>query len=364
MKKFVIVWVVIVLGFASFAISGPPVGAARRPPGPTRVDGTEAVRKLLGQPAAPRAAASARREKGLPTWSGSFSLGGKTYPYTMLGSDPAAGSKTTNLRVKILPLRLTFDDGGATLDGTDTIKDILHSPIFKRATYRSGHTQYGEAMQRAEFADLVATKSPVYHVMLSKPRVLPTVSLQIPASGGFSFDTASGPGGFVSNSFLISLFPRLEPYIDPTAVIVLILKDVQGEGFLGFHTSFLAGGHTAQQTLIWTGYFTPGVVVPARLADAYVLSHEVTEWINDPFVNNIVPVWINPGDGSCFSNILETGDPVEFLPRSSFEVRTDGRTYHMTDMAGISWFAHDVPSRMLGGAYSYDGNLTTFSELC
>jgi hypothetical protein len=28
---------------------------------------------------------------------------------------------------------------------------VVHSPAFKDADYRSGHTQYGDAMQRASF---------------------------------------------------------------------------------------------------------------------------------------------------------------------------------------------------------------------
>ena len=100
------------------------------------------------------------------------------------------------------------------------------------------------------------------------------------------------------------------------------------------------------------------------LSNAYVLSHEVAEWINDPYVSNLVLPWRDPASGVCFNNLLEVGDPVEFLPNPSFTVRTDGRTYHVTDTAGISWFAHDIPSRELGGAYSYNANLTTFSTLC
>jgi hypothetical protein len=79
---------------------------------------------------------------------------------------------------------------------------------------------------------------------------------------------------------------------------------------------------------------------------------------------NTVPDWQDPASGSCFSNLLEVADPVEFLPHHSFEVPIKDRTYHVTDVAGLSWFAHDVPSRELGGAYSYDGNLTAFSTLC
>jgi hypothetical protein len=73
---------------------------------------------------------------------------------------------------------------------------------------------------------------------------------------------------------------------------------------------------------------------------------------------------VNPGDGTCFSNLLEVGDPVEFLPNDSFEVTTGDHLFHVTDVAGVSWFAHDAPSHELGGAYSYNGTLNAFSNLC
>jgi hypothetical protein len=90
----------------------------------------------------------------------------------------------------------------------------------------------------------------------------------------------------------------------------------------------------------------------------------VQEWINDPYVTNFVPPWRDPASGDCFNDLLEVADPVEFFPTPSFLARSAGRDYHVTDVAGISWFAHDVPSRELGGTYSYDANLTTFSALC
>ena len=282
----------------------------------------------------------------------------------MLGTDPAAGSQTTRLRINLLPLQLTFEDGGVTLDPTDRVQEILDSPIFRRSRYLSGTTQYADAMQRSSFWDDVQSRSRGYHVLLEKPTVLPTASLEVPAFAGHGFQTATGPAGTVKTSFLFTLLPLLSNYYDPGAGLIIVVKDVTGEDFLGFHFTATPAGQTLPQTFIWTGYFTPGVVVSPPKADAYVLSHEVAEWINDPYLTNVVPVWNAPGGPACFNNLLETGDPVEFLPHPSFEVAVQGRTYHVTDTAGISWFAHDVPSRQLGGAYSYAGNLTSFSSTC
>ena len=301
---------------------------------------------------------------GLPMWTGSFAQNGSTYPYTMVGTDPAAGSATTRVRTRILPLRLTFSDG-TTLDGTDDVQATRLSPIFKNADYRSGRTQYGDAMQRASFWDKVSTVSPRYHVLLSQPEVLNTISVNVPADGGSATQGPNGPQGTVSTAFLLTLLPQLSAYYDPSSLLIILVKDVRGPDFLGFHFSFTPANRTEPMTFIFTGYFTPNVIVGPDRADTYVLSHEVQEWINDPYVTNTVPDWIAPGNGTtCFNNILEVGDAVEFLPTASFPVRSVGRTYNVTDVAGISWFAHDVPSRELGGTYSYAGNLTTYSTLC
>jgi hypothetical protein len=350
---------------ATFAASA---GAARPsrlapPVTPRGVDDPTSTLVDALQSRSSRVNAVERGATALPTWTGSFRSAGTTYGYTMVGSNPSAGSTTTKVRVRILPLRLTFD-GGITLDGTDVVHEIEHSPIFKDAQYRSGHTQYGDAMQRASFWDDVQTKSPRYHVLLSNPDVLPTMSLQVPKGSGSAVETPNGPAGTVTTRYVFSLAPRLADFYDPSALLIIVAKDVTGDSFLGFHFAFTPPGRSIPMTLIWTGYFTPNVLVGPPESDAYVLSHEVAEWINDPYLTNRVPPWRDPAGGACFNNLLEVGDPVEFLPNPSFTVRTNGRTYHVTDVAGISWFAHDVPSRELGGAYSYAGNLETFSMLC
>ena len=341
------------------ALTGVRVGASSptaQNPRPRRVDGTQAIINALGRPAP--------TVSGLPSWNGSFSFGGSNYPYTMLGTDPSAGSRTTTLRMDLIPLRLTFDDGGITLDGNDTVSDVMASPIFQRAAYRSGQAQYADAMQRAEFWNDVQTRSRGYHVLVAHPKVFPSVPIEVPAGSGFAVDTANGPSGVVTTPFLASLLPRVSDFYDPGAVLVFLTKDVTGDTFLGFHFVFTPPGKSVAQTLIFSGVFTPGIVTDAAHSDVYVLSHEVAEWINDPYVSNVVPQWVNPGDGTCFSNLLEVGDPVEFLPNDSFEVTTGNHLFHVTDVAGVSWFAHDAPSHELGGAYSYNGTLNTFSNLC
>jgi hypothetical protein len=341
------------------AFSGAPVGASSpTAPNPHRrsVDGTQAFMRAAGR--------GTHGRVGLPSWNGSFSQGGTIYPYTMLGTDPSAGSDTTTLRVDIVPVSLTFDDGGITLNGRDMVSNVLASPLFERATYRSGHTQYADAMQRAEFWNDVQTKSRGYHVLLDRPRVLSTLQIEVPAGSGSAVNTPNGPRGVVTTPFLLTLLPRVSDFYDPGAVLVFLVKDVSGDTFLGFHFSFTPPGKAFAQTLIFAGAFTPGIVTNIAHSDVYVLSHEVAEWMNDPYLSNTVPQWVIPGEGTCFSNILEVGDPVEFLPNDSFAVTIQKQVFHVTDVAGVSWFAHDVPSHELGGAYSYNGTLNTFSTLC
>jgi hypothetical protein len=344
---------------AMAALALPATASASPPPTNPRSDRAviDALRNKAGkQP-------NRRHATALPTWDGSFTSNGQTIPYTMVGTNPALGSATTRIPVRVAPLRLTFSDG-VTLDGTDMVNEVVHSPAFKDSDYRSGHTQYGDAMQRASFWKYVGTTSPNYHVLLDQPQVLPTTQLDVPPDGGHSFQTPNGPAGVVNTSFLLTLLGRLDDFYEPQSLLILLVKDVEGDNFLGFHFSYAPPGRTEPLTFIWTGEFTPNVITRPDISDSYVLSHEVTEWINDPYVDNFVPDWRDPASNTCFNNLLETADPVEFLPVHSFVVRSNGRDYHVTDAAGISWFAHDTPSWELGGAYSYDGLLTTPNVLC
>jgi hypothetical protein len=72
-----------------------------------------------------------------------------TYPYTMVGTNPATNS-TTTVDVAIIPFEFVFADGHF-LDATPKVTNVLGSPNFQDASYTSGFTQFGDAVQLQNF---------------------------------------------------------------------------------------------------------------------------------------------------------------------------------------------------------------------
>src|ERR1700730_18114865 len=95
--------------------------------------------------------------KTVPHWTSSFTYQGVTYPYTMVGTNPVTNS-TTTLDVAIIPFDFVFANGDS-LDATGKVSNVLGSPNFQNASYTSGITQFGDAVQRAEFWPAVSSAS-------------------------------------------------------------------------------------------------------------------------------------------------------------------------------------------------------------
>ena len=93
-----------------------------------------------------------------------------------------------------------------------------------------------------------------------------------------------------------------------------------------------------------------------------MLSHEVGEWLDDPFGNNPTPAWGNTGQvkGQCQAN-LEVGDP---LTGTTFPVVRKGVTYHPQELAFSSWFYGPSPSIAVNGTYSFNGTFTRPALIC
>lgn len=107
---------------------------------------------------------------------------------------------------------------------------------------------------------------------------------------------------------------------------------------LGFHNS-QSGSITTAKTWIYTAHTEANTFVGNVILDVQPLSHEVSEWLNDPFVGagfiggiNLIPPAVLPNSGGgCIIN-FETGDPLEFtLPAAQFTQVTNGTTYHLQD---------------------------------
>src|SRR5579862_8233412 len=121
-------------------------------------------------------------------------------PFNMVGTDPSLGANTTTVPTVLVPLRFIFPNAGnPTLDGTNVVAATQNSPVFLTADYTAGSvdlgvTQYGDALQRAEFWNLPGF-SLNYHVLLGTPSTAPTVTVTVPAGKGNAY--AMSTGGFM-----------------------------------------------------------------------------------------------------------------------------------------------------------------------
>jgi hypothetical protein len=296
------------------------------------------------------------------------SLGSVNLPFNIVGTDPSLGANTTVIPTVIVPLKFVFPGSGApTLDGTNVVTSVQNSPIFQNAQYSAGpvdlgFTQYGDALQRAEFWNLPGF-SPDYHVLLGLPAVAPTITITVP--GGFGNAYALSDGGLlgvVVTSFFESLVTALENSYSANQLPIFLTDNVyladngliQNCCILGFHASQAPPTATAK-TWIYAAYAEPDVFGVGAV-DVDPLSHEVAEWLNDPFVGalafgflNFVPPAISPADGSCIIN-FETGDPLEPY---TFSKVTNGTTYHLQDEVVLPWYLHTTPSFSANGWYTF-----------
>lgn len=307
----------------------------------------------------------------VPTWSNQFNLksSGKTqtFRYTMVGTNPWAGSATTTIPVEIIPIALIFSNG-ASLDGTSRVAATLASPIFQPFASQTGFTQFGDAVSRASFYSVVEKTSPDWHVLLRHPSVLPTLNLTVPAEFGFEF-TGSVSGvaiGLVNMDWFSEQLRNLLPTLnaDPRSLPIFLTYNAflfAGTPdqccVIGLHSALASPGPGNTEninTFIWATH-NDARIFSVPLEDITALSHEVAEWYSDPLVSNLVPAWMQPGSSACFSNILEVGDAIETFPNLSFRVLINGTEFHPQDVALFSWFARQSPSIGLKGRYSYKG---------
>ena len=306
--------------------------------------------------------------ESIPYWSSLFAYGGGEFPYQMVGTDPSVGSASTTVRTELIPLNLVFSDG-SIFKGTTRTKAMLNSPLFTSASYTSGNTQYGDAIQRAEWWKYTSKEN--YHVWLGQPKVYSSITLNIPASAGMVGPNprTGQPEGLIDINWFdpqiqalitsLGLSPKTFP-IFLTSNTFLYSGVPANCCIIGYHNAIPgtnAQGKTVIQTYAWGTYNDPGMFsVP--IEDINALSHEIAEWYSDPFVDNVTPNWISPiaPQYGC-NNFLEVGDP---LVGVVFNVHG----YHPQDEAFFSWFAKQVPSVGIHGQYTYLGTFTGPAPLC
>ena len=303
-----------------------------------------------------------------------------TYPFSRVGTDAFTSNSTTTVPTVVIPFRLVFSDGSVT-DGSEDVALLKQSPIFGDYTYKlSGGdvTQYGDAIQRAQFNRIGSS----YHVLLGQPTVLPTLTISVPANQGSSFVGGNGLVGLMNYSwFNAQLGNALNTYnVDPRSFPMILVHNTflyQGDVccFLGYHGasgSRNGNGTQSVQTYMFGSMINPGTFVnfdrPGYgLGDIHAISHEVSEWYADPFVDNAVTPWLTPTapQYGC-TGLLETGDPVVgyWFPLAGNPQPGSNRVWHPEDEVYLSWFARQVPSIAYKGKYTYMGTFTEPASGC
>ena len=328
---------------------------------------------------------------GLVFYTANYTSFGRANPFNIVGTDPSLGANTTTVPVVIVPIKLTFPNS-VVLDGTNQVPAVVNSPIFQTADFTTGGvdigvTQFGDAIQRAEFWNL-AGFSPNYHVLLDAPTVAPTVSLVVPTSGcpassnnpgGACGSTIGTRIGIASSAFLDAQINSMVRLFSANVLPIFLTDNVfesfdgtagPGSGccILGYHNSEGPPIATAH-TFIYAAYTRSGTFQGNVILDVQSLSHEVAEWLNDPFVGvfmaggiNLIPPAILPGTGgACIPN-FETGDPLEAPPVVFTEV-TNSVTYHLQDEVFLWWYLHGT-SFGVSGFWTYLGTFAQPSTLC
>jgi len=362
---------------------------------------------------------------------------GITYDYNMVGADPnncsGSGCDVT-VTVDIIPLDVIV--GGQSFNGSDAVNAVLASPIFTLNDYGStpfataagnfpnppafirgpggvlsqndagNQLQLLDATMRAQFNK---TGSSSYHLRLN-PVVHDPISIVVANGLGRVLQTSrSVHFGNVNIQWWAAQIQNFDvslDYIDPTHVALYLTKDVLlycpqdpfsicAAGFHAANEAPAAGrqhnghGNHPVQTFAWASYLSPGLFAQPdgggwASQDIYVVSHEMLEWADDPFINNTVEPWLFPTlrEVQLCSDLLETADPVVNIgfamgmntyfqgPNPDGTQSADGY-YHPTDEVFLPWFMRLAPNTLSEptqspstniGRYTFMGDLNSFPD--
>lgn len=352
---------------------------------------------------------------------------GITYGYNMVGADPnhcSGAACSVTIEVDITPIVVNI--AGRTYDGNEVLQPTLASPLFVANDYAQtayataasttaflpqgpgGVLSQGDAGRMLQLEDATMraqfnkTGASGYHLILH-PNVLPAVTIDVPQNLGTLL--ISGRGVIFADvdiGWWSAQIENLETKADPTHLAVYLTNNVMlytnnvvtNCCVIGYHGTKATGnrygngqsnGNDVVQTFAWGSWVQPGLFARLgrdwALQDIHGLSHEISEWADDPFTNNKVEPWKTPTapQYGC-SGLLETGDPVvgigfaigvnsfEQGPNPNGSQGADGY-YHPEDEVLLPWYMRLAPNAVSeptqtpsanGGRYSFMGDLNPF----
>jgi hypothetical protein len=303
-------------------------------------------------PNAPGHKAPVRPASQLTQWNGSFTdLTGHHITYTMVGTNPATNNAPTTIPVVVVPIKMvygsrngnmTFDPNAHTVSNGKTVTaNTIASPLFQTGvtftagSVNLGNTQYVDAYQRGNFWSSVQTNTN-YHVLLGSPTILAEQTINVSRSQGNVITNPFGRtkvGTMGINAFDAQLQTilrnnagTLTPGVLPLFVSYNIFLTQGGCCIGGYHSA--NGAQPSGQTYAYATYVDEA---GSFSQDVSAFSHEIGEWMDDPFTNNAV---------NCTDNsIMENGDPLENNPNyGDYAYSLNGFTYNLQDLVFIDYF--------------------------
>src|SRR3981081_414347 len=216
------------------------------------------------------------------------------------------------------------DTGCFTGAANVPLKILAQSPLLKNADFNFGGTdvgttQYVDAFQRGEFWRGIDKEN--YHVRLN-PKILAPLVVDVPAASGLSLVadvfgpsfTLCSPEGIVDINFLdavvVSALTQVKGINPGTFPMFMIYNTGMSFGdptninncCAGGYHSINPAGPLTFQTYSPFDFDTSGVFGTSSL-DTAIASHEVGEWMNDPYLINPTPSWGHVGQvGGCQNN--------------------------------------------------------------
>jgi hypothetical protein len=320
------------------------------------------------------------------TYAVTASQDGHLYDFTIVGGNfTSASTGVTTVPFHIEPLTVTFTPTGDVYDPTSAnagcsepvspLTAVETGPELAARNWYAGRTflgrgQYANAQLRGEFYayDGPHAVDPGYGLNLASTNNQ-DLSLSINASEA-NAGTCDELGEIDYGTFdgLVQSFLNSHP--DNTSVPLIVLKNIvltsNGCCIGGYHNAFTnSAGNT--QVYAVTSYLTPDDVSAYGIGafnNLAIISHEVSELVNDPFVNNATPAWGHLGQQPNCQGNLEVGDPLTgtLISIAPPTVGGGGLTYNLQEEVYAGWFYG--ANWGANGWYSSNGTFTSPSALC
>ena len=349
------------------------------------------------------ATAAAKGAAGLPLWTFNTEASRDQNDFTgvMVGTSPFTNPASTTVPTHVIPVIIVTNTVGVSFDATTGIigtalgittfdptardngclakpnnipsKLLRESPIFTPALFDFGGTIvgttiYSDAFQRGNFWQVLGDTGDDYHVLLN-PIFHGAIVINVPAQFSTTLPAvqfpACGPMGIIDINWFdtyvtTNVLPALKAVNPSNFPVFMLYNVVMASPVTNLNTCCILGYHGATgfpiQTYSPADFDSTGLFGQGT-KDTAVISHEVDEWMNDPFGNNRTPRWGHTGQVSGCQGNLEVGDPLSGTDAPPI-VMPNGYTYHLQELAFYSWF-FGAPSVGIHGWFSDNATFLT-----